>query len=121
MYEHQKEPLVPLHVFITRLTRNLLIGLLLAAVSLVIGMIGYHHFEKMTWVDAYVNSAMILSGMGPVSSLQTTGGKLFAGTYALFCGIVFLAAIALVFAPILHRFFHKFHLEEPKNSKLKSK
>lgn len=78
-------------------------------------MIGYHHYEKMSWVDAYVNAAMILSGMGPVSNLQTTAGKIFAGSYALFSGIVFLVAIALIFAPVIHRVFLFFHIEDEKN------
>lgn len=77
-------------------------------------MLGYHHFEKMSWIDAYVNAAMILSGMGPVSNLQTDSGKLFAGTYALFCGIVFVVVIAIVFGPVLHRMIQKFHLAEDK-------
>lgn len=75
-------------------------------------MAGYHYFEEMSWVDAYVNAAMILSGMGPISPMQTVGGKLFAGSYALFSGIVFLFIMALIFAPIVHRFLHKFHMEE---------
>lgn len=77
-------------------------------------MSGYHHFEKMSLVDSYVNAAMILSGMGPVSALQTTDGKIFAGTYALFSGIIFLFVMALIFAPIVRRFLHKFHMEEGK-------
>ena len=76
------------------------------------GMIGYHYFEKMSWIDAYVNAAMILSGMGPVAELKTDTGKIFAGSYALFSGIVFLVVMALILAPALHRFLHKFHIEE---------
>lgn len=75
-------------------------------------MAGYHYYESMSWVDAYVNAAMILSGMGPVNPLQTDAGKIFAGSYALFSGIVFLVVIAVIFAPVIHRFLHKFHLEE---------
>lgn len=77
-------------------------------------MFGYHHFEKMSWIDAYVNAAMILSGMGPVEALHTSEGKLFAGTYALFSGIVFLVVIAIIFAPVVHRFLHQFHMDEDK-------
>ncbi len=67
----------------------------------------------MNLVDAYVNAAMILSGMGPLQPLQTDEGKIFAGTYALFCGILFLVVIAIIFAPIFHRFFHKFLIKDP--------
>lgn len=75
-------------------------------------MVGYHHYESMSWTDAYVNAAMILSGMGPMSSLQTAAGKLFAGTYALFSGVVFLVIIGIIFAPLVHHFFMKFHMEQ---------
>lgn len=103
--------LLPTNLFIRKLGRNLFIGLIIIMISLVFGMIGYHHFENMSWVDAYVNAAMILSGIGPTSELETNAGKIFAGSYALFSGIVFLVVIAVIFAPVIHRFFHKFHLE----------
>lgn len=103
---------LPIKKFIRRLGRNFFIGFIIIFISLIGGMIGYHHFEQMAWVDAYVNASMILSGMGPVSTLQTTAGKIFAGSYALFSGIVFLVVIAIIFAPVIHRFFHKFHLED---------
>lgn len=77
-------------------------------------MIGYHYFENMSWIDAYVNAAMILSGMGPVSPLNTDAGKIFAGTYALFSGILFLVIMAIMFAPVVKLFLHKFHMQEGK-------
>lgn len=107
----QPHQLVSTTVFLKRLTRSVLIGSVIIAASLGIGMLGYQHFENMSWVDAYVNAAMILSGMGPVSTLQTESGKIFAGSYALFSGIVFLIIIAVIFAPVFHRFLHKFHIE----------
>lgn len=109
--EETPHPLMPLHLFLKRLTRSLLIGFGLILISLGIGMLGYHHFEKMSWIDAYVNAAMILSGMGPVSNLQTDAGKIFAGTYALFSGILFLVIIAIIFGPLIQRFMRKFHLD----------
>lgn len=113
MLKNNSKP-TPKHQFIRKLIRNFLIGFAIIFVSLILGMAGYHHFEKMSLVDSYVNAAMILSGMGPVSSLQTEGGKIFAGSYALFSGIVFLFVMAIIFAPIFHRFLHKFHMEEDK-------
>lgn len=104
-------------LFFKRLTRNVSMGFLIILGSLSGGTLGYHHFEKMTWIDAYENAAMILSGMGPVATIETKGGKIFAGTYALFSGIVFLVVIAIIFAPVVHRFFHKFHIEEEKLGK----
>jgi len=88
-----------------------MLALLVVAVALDIGMVGYRAFEPMSWVDAFVNAAMILSGMGPVSSLQTDGGKIFAGCYALFSGLMFLTSLGIIFAPVFHRFLHKFLLE----------
>lgn len=98
------------HIFIKHFLRNLLIGIAIIAISLIIGMMGYGHFEKMNVVDAFVNAAMILSGMGPVSTLQTNAGKIFAGFYALFSGIIFLVVIAIILAPLLHRLLHRFFL-----------
>ena len=114
MFEHRLKPLLPLPLFYRRLARNVCFGLLVIAFALGIGMIGYRTFEQMSWVDAFVNAAMILSGMGPVSPLQTDAGKMFAGCYALFSGLSFITSIGVVFAPVFHRFLHKFHLEEAK-------
>lgn len=97
------------------LRRNMFWGLLFILAALGAGMLGYHGFEKMSWTDAYLNASMILSGMGPVTVLETTGGKIFAGTYALFSGLAFIAVMALVFSPMIHRFFHKIHLESGRN------
>ena len=112
MYEHHREPLISSRVFLWRLTKHALAAFLLVFGTLGIGMAGYHWFEGLPWVDAYVNAAMILGGMGPVAELHTTGGKLFAGTYALFAGIVFLVGVSVVFAPVVHRAMHRFHLGE---------
>ncbi len=111
MFEHRKQPLVPRRVFYRRLARSIGLAAMILVLSLGLGMAGYHHFEGLGWVDAYVNAAMILYGMGPVSPMQTTGGKLFAGSYALFSGLAFVTSIGVVLAPIFHRFLHKFHLE----------
>lgn len=110
MFESKSEPLIPRKIFLTRLVKHIFLGLFLTCISLGIGMVGYHHFEKMGWIDAYASAAMILSGMGPISPLNTTEGKLFAGTYALFSGIIYLVIIGIIFIPVFHRFFHKLHL-----------
>jgi hypothetical protein len=106
-----KQKLPTTQEFIAHLTRNLLAGFLMIGVGLGIGMVGYHGFETMSWVDAFCNAAMILSGMGPVSPLVTNGGKLFAGFYALFSGLTFIVIIGVMFSPIFKRFFHKLHLD----------
>jgi hypothetical protein len=97
--------------FYKHLARNALIGVVMIIIALGIGMIGYHHYQPMTWVDAYINASMILSGMGPVDNMKTDGGKIFAGSYALFSGLTFIAIIGVVFAPIFRRFFHKMHID----------
>jgi len=112
MFEHRTKPLLPRKLFYRRLVRHAALGIAVVVVSLGIGMIGYHAFEKLPWIDAFVNAAMILSGMGPVATLQTDGGKMFAGGYALFSGIALIAVLGIIFAPVVHRFLHKFHLED---------
>lgn len=111
MFEKKHQALAPTSTFFIRLLKTTGLGLLAIALALLIGMLGYHYFEKMTWVDAFVNAAMILSGMGPMGTLSTSAGKIFAGFYALFSGLMFILIIGLIFAPVFHRFFHKFHLE----------
>lgn len=87
----------------------------LIAGSLAVGMLGYHGLEDLSWIDAFLNAAMILSGMGPVGELHHSGAKLFAGCYAIYSGIALISTAALVFAPVVHRVMHRFHLEdEPK-------
>ncbi len=111
MLEHRTDPLLSRRAFLNRLAKAAGVGLLLVAVCLGVGMAGYHGFEKLSWVDAFANAAMILSGMGPMATLQTNGGKIFAGCYALFSGLAFITIIGIVLGPVAHRFLHKFHLE----------
>lgn len=89
-----------------------MLGLFIILLCLGLGMTGYMYFENMNFVEAYENAAMILSGMGPVDTLKTVGGKIFAGTYALFSGVIFLVVIAIIFSPIFHRFFHNFLMKD---------
>lgn len=81
------------------------------AVSLFAGMLGYHVFERLDWLDAFLNAAMLLGGMGPVDQPRSAGGKLFAGVYALYCGLIVILVAGVMFAPVIHRFLHKFHIE----------
>lgn len=117
MFEHRTAPLLPRRAFFARLAFSAALGFLLIALSLGIGIIGYHFFEHMSWIDAFANAAMILSGMGPLATLQTNSGKLFAGFYALFSGLIFVVIIGVAFAPVVHRFLHKFHLESDSESR----
>jgi hypothetical protein len=110
-FEHKHQALLPRGVFYRRLGRAGAVGIAIIVFSLAVGMAGYHFLEKLPWLDAFVNASMILSGMGPLGELHTSSGKLFAGCYALFSGIAFLTSVGVIFAPVFHRFLHKFHLE----------
>jgi len=79
--------------------------------SLALGMLGYHLVAGLSWIDALVNASMILTGMGPVDEMSTVGAKLFASFYALFSGVAFLTIVAVLLAPAVHRFLHRFHLD----------
>lgn len=111
-FERRKQPLASRTEFSTRLARNGLWSLAVIAVSLGIGMAGYMGFEHMSTVDAFVNAAMILSGMGPLTPLFTTGGKIFAALYAIVSGLLLFAVAGLILAPIYHRILHRFHVQD---------
>ncbi len=111
MYEHRSQPLLSPAAFLVRMGRHGVVALGVVVGSLVIGMAGYHFLEGLSWVDSLLNAAMLLGGMGPVNPLHTTAGKLFASFYALYSGVVFLVIASIIFAPLFHRFLHRFHLE----------
>jgi len=111
MYENRRQPLLTRIEFFFRVLRHgwLALGILLIALG--IGILGYHGLEGLSWIDATLNAWMILGGMGPVNTLQTAGGKLFASAYALFSGVVFIGVMGVLLAPFAHRLLHRFHLE----------
>ncbi len=109
MYESRKHKPLAAGAFASRLASHAAIALALLAISLAIGMTGYMEFENLPPMDAFLNSAMLLGGMGPVNSPMTEAGKLFAGCYALYAGLVFIVTAALILTPIVHRVLHKFH------------
>jgi hypothetical protein len=112
LYEHRSQPLLPFKAFLRRLARSVFAFALVLSASLAVGTIGYRLCAGLSWIDAFLNAAMILTGMGPVSPLPSSGAKLFAALYALFSGIVFLAGVGIVITPLLHRLLHHLHLEE---------
>jgi len=111
IYEHYRQPVISRAAFFLRIILHVGIAVGIVVVSLAIGITGYHVFEGLSWIDSTVNAAMILGGMGPVNQLYTNAGKLFAAFYALFSGIVFLVAVAVMLAPVAHRLLHRFHIE----------
>lgn len=110
-FEHRAQPVIPPHQFLIRLAHSGIIALALIAVSLLIGMVGYHAFEGLSWIDAFLNASMLLGGMGPVTTPVTHGGKIFAGLYALYCGLAVIFAAGVILAPVAHRILHRFHVE----------
>jgi hypothetical protein len=112
MSEQGKRPLLPRSVFLKRLARNFAFACGIIGFSLCLGILGYHHFDKLSWLDAFENAAMILSGMGPMTQSEPDAGKLFAGCYALFSGLAFITSVSVLLAPVLHRFLRKVHLED---------
>ena len=112
MFEHVSKPLIPVHAFRRRMVSAGLFSAVLVSLSLAVGMAGFHWLEALPWIDAFVSASMLLSGMGPIGELQTMGGKLFAGLYALYSGFVALISAGALAAPVLHRFLHRFHIEE---------
>jgi hypothetical protein len=111
-FENSAAPLASRAVFYRRLMLNGITAIGLVLASLVVGMLGYRFLAGLTWIDAFENAAMILSGMGPVDELNSNGAKLFAGLYAIYSGLALIATAGVTIAPILHRFLHRFHLED---------
>lgn len=112
MYEPRRRRPLPRRHFTWRLARHAGAAVAVVAVSLGVGMWGYVHYEGLAWRAAFLNAAMLLGGMGPVDPPKTDDGRVFAGLYALYCGLVFLVLAGLLLAPFVHRLLHKFHWED---------
>lgn len=111
-FEHRSQPLLPRRLFVRRLFRYGTYALMVIVFSMLLGMVGYHYLDGQNWIDAYLNAAMILTGMGPVNPMSSTAAKLFSGLYAIYSGVIFLSVVAVMFTPIAHRLLHVFHLEQ---------
>jgi hypothetical protein len=114
MYEDRHTPPLPPRRFVRRMADHVALAAVLVFVSLLVGMCGYEHYEHLPWRDAFVNTAMLLGGMGPVDPLRSNGGKVFAGIFALYAGGVFLVVAGLFLVPVIHRIAHLFHFEGPR-------
>ncbi len=115
IYEHRRQPLVSPKRFFWRLGRAALLWVTITLCGLAIGMAGYMGFEGLRPLDAFLNAAMILAGMGPVDAMKSDAGKFFAGCYAIFSGLLIVVASGFVLAPIVHRVLHAFHVEQGKD------
>ncbi|MES1259287.1 MAG: hypothetical protein ABUL71_01735 [Gemmatimonadota bacterium] len=111
LYEHRTEPMLSRREFGLRLWRHFLVAQLLVLASLLVGMFGYHQLAHFSWIDSFLNAAMLLGGMGPVGEIPSSGGQAFAGIYALYAGLVLIAVSAVLLTPVIHRVMHSIHLE----------
>ena len=114
-YERIVQPVARLPIYLRRQLRSLVIGLVLVLISLLVGMLGYHGLVGLSWIDSFLNAAMILGGMGPMAAPTTNGGKIFAGVYALYSGIAVIAIAGVIAAPLVHRFLHRLHADAEKS------
>jgi hypothetical protein len=121
MYENRTAPVIPWPAFVRRMLRHGGYVLEITTVSIAIGMVGFHLLAQETWLDAFVNTAMLLGGMGPVGEMQSTAGKLFGGFFALYAGLFFITSFAILAAPVIHRLLHKFHADEQAARKRQSR
>jgi len=111
-YERKNDGLAPQHVYFARLARNVALALALTAVALLVGVLGFIWFAELSPLDAFLNAAMLISGMGPTGDYQGDAGKIFGGLYALFAGLFMLVIVGLVLTPVFHRMMHQFHLDD---------
>lgn len=116
-FEHKSKALAPRHIFYSRLFRYALYSILILFVSLMAGVVGYHYFGQLPWIDSLVNASMILTGMGPVDTMPDNKGKIFESVYALYSGVAFLTTVAVLLAPVVHRFLHALHIDDNRINK----
>lgn len=115
--EHSKQKIASKRKFISRVKTAIFFNILILVSWLFAGILGYHYLGNLSWIDSFLNASMILGGMGPVDVMATDISKLFSGFYAIFSGVVFLASMAVIAAPIIHRFLHRFHLDIEESKK----
>jgi hypothetical protein len=111
-FEHRHEALLPRRLFVWRLARWCAAAGAVVAASLAVGICGYHYLGGLSWIDSLVNASMILGGMGPVDTIKSDAGKVFASVYALYSGLALIAIVGLMLAPVLHRLLHMFHIDD---------
>ena len=117
MYERRTDHLLTRVQFARRVAGHFGYSILACVIALGAGVVGYHVFAGLGWIDALLNASMILGGMGPVDQLKTDGAKIFASFYALFSGLVFIGVLGLLLAPFIHRVMHRLHMDYEEDAK----
>jgi hypothetical protein len=117
MYEKRHHKLASKETYLKRLLKSFLIAICFLSFSLMMGILGYHYWGELDWLDALHNASMILGGMGPVDPIKTNSGKIFASVYAIYSGVSFLSAFSILIAPAFHRLMHKFHISNSEDDK----
>ena len=112
MFESRRQKVIPRAKVVRRVVKSLVVAGTILAAALAVGTFGYHYLGELPWIDAVLNASMILTGMGPVDPMRSSGAKLFAAAYALFSGLVFITTMAIALVPVFHRLLHKFHIDE---------
>ena len=112
MFESKRQRVIPPAHFAQRLAWSIALSAAVAAIALVIGILGFHYVADASWIDSLHNASMILGGMGPVVEMKTAAAKVFSSAYALFAGLVFIGVVAVTLAPVMHRVLHKFHIDD---------
>lgn len=117
MYEHYRQPLLPLKAFYRRVLRALVFSLLLLSGTVLVGAFAFHYLEKFGWLDSILNCVLIMTGVGTVGAANSAGGKIFTSVYSVISTLIFFTVLAMIFAPMLHRLLHKLHLDLEKKGK----
>ncbi len=112
MLEHHSKPLLPFRQYLVRIFRYSGFAIALIGLSLGIGVVGYHYFNELSWLDSLLNASMILTGMGPVDAMKSDAAKWFGSIYAIFSGVAFLSTVAVFLTPMVHRLLHRYHLDQ---------
>jgi hypothetical protein len=111
MFEHYRQPLLPPQAFYLRMLRSIGVACLLLIITLLIGSITFRYIEHFSWIDAFLNCVLIMTGVGTVGIVNSPAGKIFTGIYSILSTLIFFTILAIIFTPLLHRLMHKFHLD----------
>ena len=111
MFEHYRQPLLPRQKFFMRMVRSVIVSFCILLATILSGILGFHAIEGYSGLDAFLNSVMIMTGVGSVGTIATNAGKIFTGVYSIVSTLIFFAILAIIFTPVLHRVLHRLHVD----------